>query len=96
MVLARVAVDLTIVGAAMLGKTPVFNALLPGYGIPALAFAFAAWQLARTTAGRPRLVMEVAATLFALLTVAMLVRHAMNGGVIDRSRRRSPNCRSTR
>ncbi|MBU0585072.1 MAG: DUF2339 domain-containing protein [Alphaproteobacteria bacterium] len=84
-VLARVAVDLTIVGPAMLGKTPVFNALLPGYGIPALAFAFAAWQLARTTAGRPREIMEVAATLFALLTVAMLVRHAMNGGVIDSS-----------
>ena len=82
-VLARVAVDLTIVGSAMLGRTPAFNALLPGYGIPALAFAFAAWQLARTTAGRPREIMEAAATLFALLTLAMLVRHAMNGGVID-------------
>ena len=64
-------------------RTPVFNALLPGYGIPALAFGFAAWQLARTTGGRPRLVMEAAAALFALLTLAMLVRHAMNGGVID-------------
>ena len=43
--------------------TPVFNALLPGYGVPALAFGFAAWQLARTTDGRPRLVMEAAAAL---------------------------------
>jgi uncharacterized membrane protein len=80
---ARIAPDPTIVGAAFLGTTPVFNALLAGYGIPALAFIAAAWQLGRTTGGVPRLVMETAAALFALLTVAMLVRHAMNGGVID-------------
>lgn len=85
MVIARAAVDPTIVGEMYLGKTPVLNALLPGYGVPALAFIFAAWQLARTTNGRPRLVMEAAGALFALLTVAMLVRHAMNGGVIDSS-----------
>jgi uncharacterized membrane protein len=82
-VLARVAFDPTIVGAAFLSRTPVFNWLLPGYGVPALAFGFAAWQLARTTNGRPRLAMEAAAALFALLTIAMLVRHAMHGGVID-------------
>ncbi|WP_378943549.1 DUF2339 domain-containing protein [Mesorhizobium sp. ANAO-SY3R2] len=81
-VLVRVAFDPTIVGANALGRTPVFNWLLSGYGIPALAFGFAAWQLARTTGGRPRLVMEAVAALFALLTVAMLVRHAMNVGVI--------------
>ena len=80
--LIRVAIDPTLVGLEPLSTTPVFNALLPGYGIPALAFAFAAWQLARTTGGRPRLAMEAAAALFGLLTVAMLVRHAMNGGVI--------------
>ncbi|MCX7304633.1 MAG: DUF2339 domain-containing protein [Hyphomicrobiales bacterium] len=82
-VLARVAFDPTIVGAFALGRTPVFNALLPGYGVPALAFGFAAWQLARTTAGRPRLVLEAATALFSLLTLAMLVRHAMNGGIIN-------------
>ncbi|HEY6630026.1 MAG TPA: DUF2339 domain-containing protein [Rhizobiaceae bacterium] len=82
-VLGRIAFEPTIVGGLALGRPPVFNALLPGYGLPALAFGFAAWQLARTTAGRPRLVMEAAAALFALLTLAMLVRHAMNGGVID-------------
>lgn len=82
-VLMRLAVDPTIVGAAQLGTTPVFNALLPGYGIPALAFGFAAWQLGRTTAGRPRLAMEASALFLALLTLAMLVRHAMHGGVID-------------
>lgn len=82
-VLARIAFDPTIVGADVLGRTPVFNWLLPGYGIPALAFAFAAWQLRRTTDGRPRLVMEAVAALFSLLAVAMLVRHAMNGGIIN-------------
>ncbi|MDX8469263.1 DUF2339 domain-containing protein [Mesorhizobium sp. VK23B] len=82
-VLGRVAFDPTIVGAAALSRTPVFNWLLPGYGVPALAFGFAAWQLARTTNGRPRLAMEAASALFALLAVAMLVRHAMHGGVID-------------
>ncbi|MDX8481798.1 DUF2339 domain-containing protein [Mesorhizobium sp. VK24D] len=82
-VLGRVAFDPTIVGAAELSRTPVFNWLLPGYGVPALAFGFAAWQLARTTNGRPRLAMEAASALFALLAVAMLVRHAMHGGVID-------------
>ncbi|QKD04663.1 DUF2339 domain-containing protein [Mesorhizobium loti] len=89
-VLGRVAFDPTIVGAEFLSTTPVFNWLLPGYGVPALAFGLAAWQLARTTPalpitgnGRPRLAMEAGAALFALLTVAMLVRHAMHGGVID-------------
>jgi uncharacterized membrane protein len=82
-VLARVAIDPTIVGAADLGRTPVFNALLAGYGIPALSFAFCAWRLARGS--NSRLAMEASAIFFALLTTAMLVRHAMHGGVIDSS-----------
>jgi uncharacterized membrane protein len=81
--IARILPDPTIVGASRLGTMPIFNALLPGYGLPALAFVAAAWQLGRTTRGAPRLVMEAAAALFALLTVAMLVRHAMNAGIID-------------
>ncbi|MHA6685245.1 DUF2339 domain-containing protein [Mesorhizobium sp. A556] len=84
-VLCRVSYDTTIVGAEFLSKTPVFNWLLLGYGVPSLAFGFCAWQLARSTNGRPRLVMEAGAALFALLTVAMLVRHSMHGGVIDDS-----------
>ncbi|TPM83354.1 DUF2339 domain-containing protein [Mesorhizobium sp. B2-3-3] len=82
-VLGRVAFDPTIVGAEFLSRKPVFNWLLLGYGIPALAFGFTAWQLARTTNGRPRLAMEAAAALFALLAIAMLVRHAMHGGIIN-------------
>lgn len=82
-VIGRAAFDPTIVGVEFLSRMPVFNWLLPGYGIPALAFGFSAWQLARTTNGRPRLAMEAGAALFALLTVAMLARHAMHGGVVD-------------
>ncbi|MFI0848756.1 DUF2339 domain-containing protein [Mesorhizobium sp. IMUNJ 23232] len=82
-VLIRAAIDPTIVGDAALGTTPVLNALLPGYGIPALAFAFSAWQLGHTTGGRPRLAMQGSAIFFALLTIAMLVRHAMHGGILD-------------
>ena len=82
-VLFRFAIDPSIVGLAALSTTPVFNWLLPGYGVPALGAAFAGWQLARTTAGRPRLVMEASASFFALIGAAMLVRHAMNGGVLD-------------
>jgi uncharacterized membrane protein len=82
-VLLRYAIDPTVVGSAVLSKTPVFNFLLPGYGVPALGAAFAGWQLARTTAGRPRLIMEAAASFFVLIGAAMLVRHAMQGGVLD-------------
>ncbi|QPC87276.1 DUF2339 domain-containing protein [Mesorhizobium sp. NBSH29] len=82
--LAHIAFDPTIVGTNILGKTPVFNWLLAGYGLPALGFGFAAWQLAKTRPDtRPRQIMEAFAALFGLLTVAMLVRHAMNGGIIN-------------
>jgi uncharacterized membrane protein len=80
--LGRIGVDPTIVGADALSATPFLNALTPGYGVPAAAFAYAAWQLVRTTGGRARLLMEAFAALFVLLGAAMLVRHAMNGGVI--------------
>lgn len=82
---ARITMDPTIVGAESLGRTPIFNALLPAYLLPAIAFIYAAWQLARTTGGKARLMMEAFAAVFALLGIAMLVRHAMNGGVIDGS-----------
>jgi len=82
LMLARVLLDPTIVGAENLSTRLIFNELLLGYGLPTLAFAFAAWQLKRTTGGTPRFIMEAAAALFAVLTAALLVRHAMNGGVI--------------
>lgn len=80
--LARIALDPSIVGEFALGTTPVFNWLLPGYAVPALGAGVAAWQLRQVADGRMRLVQEAFAALFALLTAAILVRHAMNGGKI--------------
>jgi uncharacterized membrane protein len=82
-VLARIAWEPTIVGALHLGKTPVFNALLAGYGIPALLLVFSAFELRRWPDLRVRNLLQALASLFVLLTVAILVRHAMNGGVLD-------------
>ncbi|MCD2181091.1 DUF2339 domain-containing protein [Rhizobium sp. GN54] len=82
-VAVRIGWEPTIVGAANLSKTPVFNQLLPGYGIPALLLAGAAWLLRRWPGERVRNLLQALACLFVLLAVAILVRHAMNGGVLD-------------
>ncbi len=82
-VLARIAWEPTIVGPLHLAKTPVFNALLAGYGIPALLLVLSAFELRRWPDLRVRNLLQALASLFVLLTVAILVRHAMNGGVLD-------------
>ncbi|WEX87620.1 DUF2339 domain-containing protein [Sinorhizobium garamanticum] len=84
-VLARIGWEPTIVGAGNLSTTPVFNALLPGYGIPALLLVASAYLLRATPATRVRNLLQALASLFVLLTLAILVRHAMNGGVLDSS-----------
>jgi uncharacterized membrane protein len=82
-VAGRIAWEPTIVGVTHLGKTPIFNALLLGYGAPSLLLIVSAWLLRKSSDVRLRSVMEALASLFTLLTVAILVRHAMNGGVLD-------------
>ena len=79
--------DMTRVAVAEFFGTMVLMLVGPGSAIlaanrigvsgVALAFGFAAWQLARTTSGRPRLAMEAGTAMLALLTLTMLVRHAM-------------------
>jgi uncharacterized membrane protein len=81
----RIAWEPTIVGAASLSTTPVFNQLLAGYGIPALLLALAAFELRTWRGVRVRYLVQALASLFLLLTAAILVRHAMNGGVLDSS-----------
>ncbi len=83
-VLGRIAYEPSIVGEEFLGATPVFNWLLPGYGVPALGAIFAAWQIRTLADGRMRHVMEALSALFVLLTAAILVRHAMNDGELYR------------
>ncbi|QRY69780.1 DUF2339 domain-containing protein [Ensifer sp. PDNC004] len=82
-VLGRIAWEPTIVGAGNLGTTPVFNALLPGYGVPAVLLAGSAYFLRSWPGTRVRNLLQALASLFVLLTLAILVRHAMNGGVLD-------------
>lgn len=82
-VLGRIAWEPTIVGPQNLGTTPVFNALLAGYGIPALLAVLSAWLLRHSPDVRVRNFLQALASLMVLLTLAILTRHAMNGGVLN-------------
>ncbi|WEX78444.1 DUF2339 domain-containing protein [Sinorhizobium numidicum] len=82
-VLARTAWEPTVVGSGSLSTTPVFNALLPGYGIPALLLVASAYFLRASRDRRVLNLLQALASLFVLLTLAILVRHTMNGGVLD-------------
>ncbi|MET0359024.1 MAG: DUF2339 domain-containing protein [Pararhizobium sp.] len=82
-VLARIGWEPTIVGPLALGRTPVLNALLPGYGLPALFALWSAYTLRDWPSDRLRNTLQAIASLFGLLTLAILVRHAMNGGQLQ-------------
>lgn len=82
-VLARIAIDPTLVGPEHLGRAPLFNALLPGYGIPAILAALAAFERRNAPDARVRNALQALASLLGLLAIAILVRHGMNGGVLD-------------
>ena len=83
LVLAQIAADPTIVGIDNLGTRPIFNALAVGYGLPALLAAIAAFELRAWPDLRVRNLLQALASLMVFLTVAILVRHAMNGGVLQ-------------
>ncbi len=83
LVAARIGYDPTIVGAAHLGRTPVFNALLPAYGGPALLLALAAFMSRRMESALLTRLLDAAAVLMSFLTIAILVRHGLNGGVLS-------------
>lgn len=79
-VLARVMWEPTIAGTD-LGTMPILNWLLWGYGVPALAFAGAAWLLGRDgTDDWARKALESLALVFAVLLAAFEVRHLAHGG----------------
>lgn len=64
------------------GQTPILNWLLWGYGVPALAFAGAAFFLAKGRDDWARRVHECLALVFAMLLAATEVRHLAHGGDI--------------
>ncbi|MDB5569581.1 MAG: hypothetical protein JWN93_764, partial [Hyphomicrobiales bacterium] len=76
---ARLAWEPRVVAA--LSPTPVFNWLLFGYGVPALAFGYAA-RIMRLARGEdtPVRVAQGLAIVFSALLVFFQIRHAMNGG----------------
>lgn len=84
-VLFRIGWDPTLVGAEALSRTPFLNQLLPGYGIPALLALLSAYEVRNWPGQRVRNALQGLASLLGLLAIAILIRHAMNGGVLDSS-----------
>ena len=81
LVLARVFWDPRIVGSDI-GTTPIFNWLLWGYGVPAVAFWVAGRILRRQGDDLPSRSVESAAITFTALTAFLEIRHLMNDGDI--------------
>jgi uncharacterized membrane protein len=79
-VLARIAWQPSLVGDMTLSKTPFFNQLLPGYGIPAVLAGLGAYMIKDGPSVRARNFLQALASLLGLMTVAILTRHALNGG----------------
>ncbi len=81
-VLARIAWQPSLVGDMTLSKTPFLNQLLPGYGIPAVLAGLGAYLIKDGPSIRARNFLQAMASLLGLMTVAILTRHALNGGTL--------------
>lgn len=79
LVMARVGYEPRIVGDNV-GTTLVFNWLLYGYGVPALAFWLAGWLLRHRADDQPARMVDSAAILFTVLTAFLQIRHYVNNG----------------
>jgi len=79
-VAARLFYEPRIIGDDLIGTTPVFNWLLWGYGVPALAFGLSASVLQRRGQDIPVLVAQGLSIVFAALLCFFEIRHALNGG----------------
>jgi uncharacterized membrane protein len=82
-VVARVVYEPRIAGSD-LGTTPVFNWLLYGYGVPAIAFWVAGWLLRRRADDLPARMVDAGAILFTVLLAIFEIRHYVTGGDIYR------------
>jgi uncharacterized membrane protein len=78
-VLGRLAWDPRVMGAD-LGTVPIFNWLLLGYGVPAVAFLAAGNILRREREDLAVRICDALGVLFAALLVFFQIRHALNGG----------------
>ena len=80
-VLARIVWDPRIMGAD-LGRLPIFNWLLVGYGLSSAAFFVAARLMERRGADLPQRLSDSVALLLAALLAFFQIRHALNDGDI--------------
>jgi uncharacterized membrane protein len=80
-VVARIGYEPRIVGDDV-GTTPVFNWLLYGYGVPALAFWVAGWRLRQRADDLPARAVDSGAILFTVLLAITEIRHYVTGGDI--------------
>ena len=78
-VLGRLAWDPRIMGAS-LGTVPIFNWLLLGYGVPAVAFLAAGRILSTEREDLAARLCDAVGVLLAGLLVFFQIRHALNGG----------------
>ncbi len=78
-VVARLIDEPRVVGVDV-GTMPVFNWLLYGYGIPALAFWAAGRLMRRLRDDTPVRIVESLAILFTVLTLTLQIRHVLTGG----------------
>jgi uncharacterized membrane protein len=81
LVMARIAWEPRIVGGDI-GTTPIFNWILYGYGIPALAFWVAGTILRKRADDQPTRMVESGAILFTVLTAFLEIRHFIYWGDI--------------
>jgi uncharacterized membrane protein len=84
LVLARIAWEPRIVGRNI-GTTPIFNWLLYGYGIPAVAFWSAGYLLRRRADDAPARLIDSGAILLTVLLVFFEIRHFINAGDVYRA-----------
>ena len=83
LVMARIVWDPRIVGDDV-GKTPIFNWLLWGYGVPALSFWIGGIILRRRADDLASRCVDSAAITFTALALMLQIRHFMNDGDIYR------------
>jgi uncharacterized membrane protein len=80
LVVARIGYEPRIVVEA--GAAPIFNWILYGYGVPALAFWVAGYILRKRFDDVPSRIVDAAAIVFTALTFCLEVRHYLHGGDI--------------
>src|SRR5262249_35003337 len=84
LVVARIGWEPRIVGDDV-GTTPIFNWLLYGYGVPALAFWYAGYRMRQRADDHPVGLVESGALFSSVLLAMLEIRHYINNGNVYRA-----------